>query len=99
MTEQELIRQARVDWPDDKIKNRMDACEAYYMNGVYDDIGGDVESSTGHYYRVDRWIVVTDNQGFKECNEFHTLELAEKAFTELEQQYNKDDEEVTDVSE
>lgn len=93
-TDQEFIRQAKVDWPDDNIRTVMDACEAYYMNGCYDEIGGDVESVTGHYYRVERWIVVTDNQGFKELEAFHNEVLAHKAFEEREREYDKTEEET-----
>lgn len=84
MTEEEFIRQARVDWPDDNIRTLLDALEAYYMNGVYDDIGGNVDWSTGHYYRIERWIVNTDSQGFKGLETYSSNLAAEAAIGRFE---------------
>lgn len=91
MTEQELIAQARLDWLNDDtilpIKDLKDALEANYYNGNYDDIGGDVEAPTGHYYRIERWIVVTDSQGSRTVHTFDTIEEAEEKVEELENEY------------
>ncbi|HEY1249205.1 MAG TPA: hypothetical protein VGE97_09475 [Nitrososphaera sp.] len=89
MTEQEFITQAKLDWEDSEINDIEDALEACYQNGSYDDIGGDVEAPTGHYYKIDQWIVVTDNQGFHKITEWPTVEDAEKHFDELEKEYEK----------
>lgn len=43
----------------------LDALETFYMNGFPDDVTGDVDSPNGHVYRVARWIVRTDDRGFK----------------------------------
>lgn len=84
-----LIREYNNDFPDEPARTILEACEGYYMNGSYDDIGGDVDTSVGHYYRIGVFIVRTDTQGFHECDEFHTEDIAIKAFNELEQEYNK----------
>jgi hypothetical protein len=87
MRDGEFVRQARVDWPDANIRTVLDACEEYYMNGIYDDISGDMESPTGHFYRIDRHIVVTDSQGFHDLQTFDSEEAAIEAFGKLDDEY------------
>lgn len=87
-----FINQHNSTYPNEPARTILDACEGYYMNGFYDDIGGDVDTAVGHYYRIERFIVRTDTQGFRECDEFHTIAIAKKAFAELETEYNKYDE-------
>jgi hypothetical protein len=65
----------------------MEACEAFYMHGVADEVSGDVESSLGHFYRCHRWIVVTDNYGFKDLQTFDTEAEAEIDFRSRAEEY------------
>jgi hypothetical protein len=62
------------------------ALETFYMNGTPDEQGGDVESPTGHYYLVDRWIVITDSQGFKSVETYATIKEATDA---LDKEYSE----------
>jgi hypothetical protein len=87
MTEEEFIGQARVDWPDMTIWTMLDACEANYLNGTYDDVSGDVESALGHFYLIERWIVVTDTIGVKWLHTYADVEEAEKAFEQFDEAY------------
>lgn len=88
LSEDEFIGQAREAFSevgtDAKI---LDACEAFYMNGFPDEVDGDVESSLGHFYRCHRWIVVTDNQGFKDVQTFDTEAEAEIDFRSRAEEY------------
>lgn len=86
-TEEEFIRQAKLDWQDQNISTIKEALEACYMNGDYDDIGGEVEAPTGHYYMIENWIVITDDLGNKTVTAYPTEEEAEKVFDLLERDY------------
>jgi hypothetical protein len=77
--EDELIAQCNEAF-DDSAMDLMHACETFYMNGCADAVDGDVESDTGHFYRVHRWIVTTDNYGFKEIETYDTETEAIVAF-------------------
>lgn len=89
MTEEEFIKQAKLDWEEDNIETLEDALEACYMNGSYDDIGGDVESPTGHFFLVERWILITDSNGSKFVHRFETTEEAENRMEELQREYDE----------
>lgn len=80
-----LIAQAQSAFPDDEIIDVLDACEAFYMNGMDDEQVGDVDT-TGHFYRVDRFIVATDSQGFHTCHTFETVAEAEAEMVKLGEQ-------------
>ena len=88
LTEEEFIRTAQLDWEDTPIYNLEDALEACYMNGNYDDIGGDVEAPTGHFYLCERWILVTDSAGNKDIRTFESTEEAEAQIIELQQEFD-----------
>jgi hypothetical protein len=89
VTEKEFIEQAQNDWPDEKITSALDACEAYYMNGIYDDVSGDSEAPTGHFYLEEHYIVVTDTNGNRELFKYGSVELAERAFNAFDQEYSE----------
>jgi len=72
------------------------ACENFYMNGVADDVSGHVDAPTGHFYRVDRWIVTTNDQGFKSLTTFDKPEEAEVHFDHANEEYMHWDEVDTD---
>jgi hypothetical protein len=87
---EEFIRQAKLDWGEEtNIETIKDALEACYMNGDYDEIGGDVEAPTGHYYQIENWIVTCDDQGNKVVGDYETVEEAEKVFELLERDFSK----------
>lgn len=87
LTEEEFIRQAKLDWEDNEINTLKDALEACYMNGSYDDVSGDAEAPTGHFYAIERWVVTTDNQGHSEVHTFESAEEAEDFFNKLEEEF------------
>lgn len=66
----------------------LEECEEVYMNGFVDEVSGDVDAPTGHFYRVGKAIVTTDNYGFHTIQEFSTVELAEEAFENLNNEYD-----------
>jgi len=70
LSEAEIIEQARV--LDAEVVSLVDALEAFYGNGFSDDSAGDVEYLDGHCYRVHRWLVWTDSQGFSDVSTFDT---------------------------
>jgi hypothetical protein len=58
----------------------LDQCEQVYMDGCADEISGDVEAPMGHFYRVGRFIVTTDSQGFHSLSEYADEETAHYEF-------------------
>ena len=89
MAEEEFVRQAKLDWEDSEINSIEDALEACYMNGDYDEVGGDAEAPTGHYYQIDHWIVKCDNKGNKTVEAYENETQAEEAFELLERDFTK----------
>ncbi len=85
MKESELIASAREN-SDHEINTVLEACEEFYMSGCTDEMSGDVETF-GHFYRVDRWMVYTDNQGFHDLETFNTEEDAITHFEKLDRDY------------
>jgi hypothetical protein len=88
LSESELIEQARTDLDeilrDDDI---LGACEAFYGHGFADEQDGDVETF-GHFYRVHRWIVWTDNYGFHDLETYDSEDEAHKAFEDYQYNYS-----------
>lgn len=85
-TEAELIAEAieafgelGEDYIGQKIGELGLALEAFYMNGSADQEGGNADWGLGHRYRVDRWVMWTDSQGFHSIEAFQTDTLAEQA--------------------
>jgi hypothetical protein len=65
------------------INNLLEALECFYLNGFQDEVCGTVDS-IGHYYRVSRWIVSTDSQGFHEIMTFPTDKEAAIGFGKIQ---------------
>lgn len=87
MTEAEFIRQAQLDWEDNDIVTIVDAMEACYGNGAYDDVTGDAEAPTGHVILCERWIMQTDSNGINSVTTYDSTEEAETAFKELDEEF------------
>jgi hypothetical protein len=85
-TEAEIVAEAQ-GLSDEPVTTVLQACEAYYMSGTPDDQSGDVEAPTGHFYRVDRWIVTTDSRGFRDLQAFPSELEAIDVFTALDDEY------------
>jgi hypothetical protein len=81
----EIIDEARK--VDPNASSVLDACEAFYMNGTPDELSGDVDSPTGHFYRVARWIVQCDTLGFKHLLTFKDDAEAQAEFQKLDKTY------------
>ena len=64
------------------------ALESFYMNGGADETSGDVETF-GHFYRVHRWIVWTDSQGFHDVDTYDTEAEAIACFAKYDVEYAK----------
>lgn len=62
------------------------ALEFFYMNGSADEFSGDTDTFY-HFYRVHRWIVTTDSQGFNDIETYDTEDEAIKAFKQHEGEY------------
>lgn len=87
MTEDELIENAAQQAFGRSPNHRLiDALEAYWGNGSSDESCGDADTF-GHYYRVDRWIVRTDSQGFATPETFDTEQEAKDAFQKIEAEW------------
>src|SRR5687768_12244933 len=89
LSENELIEQARQAFPEDEITDLLEACEAFYMNGFADQVSGDVESPHGHFYRVHRWIITTDNYGFHDIYTLDDEDEAIRVFESWEKTYDE----------
>jgi len=85
-TERGIIDQADSAF-DQEHSDLLSALESFQMNGCPDEQSGDVECFM-HFYRVDRWIVTTDSQGFREVLPFNTESEARFNFNELEREYS-----------
>lgn len=96
MTEAEIIAEAeKIGHTFEKIGQPgklLAALEVFYMNGSTDEFGGDVEAPTGHFYRVDRWIVITDSQGFHQIVTANNEDDAKREFVKLQNDFDVWDE-------
>ncbi len=72
-----------------EVSTLLEALETFYLNGTADEISGDVDSPVGHFYRVDRWIVTTDSQGFHSVWNYATIEAASSEFHRLDEDYSQ----------
>lgn len=88
LTEDEFVAKCNSDLSTSGIESVLDACEEYYGSGFTDASAGETECPTGHFYRVDRWIVQTDSLGFRELNTFDSEADAIKEFENLQAQYD-----------
>lgn len=98
MTEDELIEKAIQDFGAGPLATYesigqpgkfLASLEAYYMNGMADAEAGNVDADTGHFYRVERWIVRTDTQGFHTIEAYDTVAEAISDFLKREEEYCK----------
>ncbi len=94
MSEQEFVAQCLLDFPDNfeapnelLARDVLEACEVYYLSGCYNDLSGDSEASTGHFYRIHRWIVTTYSSGNRFLDTFDNEDQAKAAFDELDEEY------------
>lgn len=87
LSKDDIIAQARSHLNED-VSDVLEACEAFYGHGFSDDSDGDVETF-GHFYRVHRWIVWTDSQGFHDLETYDTEEDAVKSFGNYSRDYAK----------
>jgi hypothetical protein len=92
LSEDEIILQAVGAFGSEEVishpNNRLlDALESFYMNGLQDEVSGDAETY-GHFYRVHRWIVWTDSQGFSEVETHDNERDACKAFEKHDKDYS-----------
>lgn len=62
------------------------ALEAFYMSGSADELNGDADTF-GHFYRVHRWIVWTDSQGFRDVETYDNEDEARQAYSAYETEY------------
>lgn len=88
-TDEELIANARKLDPEANVKTVLDACEAYWGHGLADDACGEVEFR-GHAYRVDRWIVETNDQGFHRTRTYPNEQRAHAAFERIRDELDPD---------
>lgn len=84
LSESDLIAQAFHDLHEFGVVTVLDACEAYYGHGFSDEQCGTVDYGPGHFYRVARWIVQTDSQGFHYLHEYPSESEAMAAFAQVE---------------
>jgi hypothetical protein len=89
MTEKELLDLARTNLGEANIDNVKDAVLAFHGHGGADATTGEVEAPTGHVIRVDRWIVVTDSEGFSELEEYESADQALVAFADYDDEYSE----------
>jgi hypothetical protein len=99
MRKRELIALVRKNFGE-PVDSVLDACEVIYANGCSDECAGDMAYGIGHVYRVSRWLVFTDSQGFRTLEEYRSERAAKRAFAEAEKQtaYDEDDAAYDDES-
>jgi hypothetical protein len=87
LSEDEIIEQAyALGLQDLHPENVLEACELFYGCGAEDEADGDADTF-GYFYRVHRWIVWTDSQGFHDIETFDTEAQAEKQFGKYFEDY------------
>ena len=74
---------------DPTAKTILEALETFYGHGTADEVSGDVDSNVGHFYRVDRWIVVTNDRGSRDVWNYGSIAEAQKEFQLLEDEFSK----------
>lgn len=89
MTEKELLDLARTNLGETDIDNVKDAVLAFHGHGVADGTTGEVEAPSGHVIRVDRWIVLTDSQGFTALEDYEDEDAARVAFADYDDEYSE----------
>src|SRR5262245_59479622 len=81
LSEAEVIAEAKAAYGSDMvIETLLDALLAIHGNGFSDEQVGDMGYAEGHVFRVDRWLVWTDDRGFDSVEEFANRPSAEEAF-------------------
>jgi hypothetical protein len=68
---------------------RLAELENLFMNGFADDETGDVDSPTGHVYRVGRWLVHTDSSGFHTVFPYTAEADATEAFARIDTEFSE----------
>jgi hypothetical protein len=68
--------------------------EDIYMDGMADEVSGNVEAPTGHFYRVGAQIVTTDSQGFVSVENFDSEGQAVAEFSIRDDEFSAWDSEV-----
>ncbi len=95
LTADQLIAGVRDSLDVPHVRTVLDACEALNLSGFSDDTGGDAaDGRIGYFYRVDRWIVGIDSQGFKNLTTYPDVETARSAFWDNILPMSDDDEEM-----
>jgi hypothetical protein len=84
----ELIAKARALDPNIGSESALvDVLDTFAWHGVADEASGNVEAPCGHFFRVDRWLVLTDERGFETVDEYPTVDEAVRSYEELEDRY------------
>jgi hypothetical protein len=63
--------------------------EEHFMNGMADEVSGNMDAPTGHFYRVERWIVTTNSQGFSDIDEYADWFTAHCEFESRDEKYGE----------
>jgi hypothetical protein len=83
----DFITTVRRNLGEPELSTVKDAVLALHGHGVADDVTGDVEAPTGHVILADRWIVLTNSQGFTTLEDFDSAETARERFAAYEDAY------------
>lgn len=93
LSEDEIIAQAIEAFGSDSVVEGianpgmlLASLEAFSLNGSADEENGEADTF-GHFYRVHRWIVWTDSQGFKDVETYDNEDEAHEAFAAYESEY------------
>jgi hypothetical protein len=85
--ESEIIEQCERDLGE-KVGTLLEALEAFYGHGFADEFSGDVDSPEGFFYRVHRWIVDVDTQGWKSITGHDSEDQAKADFAVRDAAYS-----------
>ena len=80
-SEERLIHQAQRDYAGYGIETLVDALDMIWGNGFADGEAGEADRY-GHCFRVSRWLLWTDSQGFKSVEAYRTDTEAEARLNE-----------------
>lgn len=83
MNAQELIEEARKVSGIPDIEDVADAIEAFYGNGIYDEIALFEGNEPESIVRIENWLLFTDSQGFTDVEECASIQEAEELLTKF----------------
>lgn len=71
----------------ESVDSLLGALNALWGHGFATESSGNEASPTGHFFRVEHWIVTTDYRGFQSVQAFPSIEAAIVAYERMDEEY------------